>query len=85
MESAAYWSPLGFFTSWRHLNLIVCQTGSSSHLDKHAKGEVQFVSPQLENVSLEGLLVLSCESFIMVEGCGFEYAASRYYIDILLP
>ena len=64
MESAAYWSPLGFFTSWRYLNLIVCQTGSSSHLNKHAKGEVEFVSPQLENVSLESLLVLSCESFL---------------------
>ena len=70
MESAAYWSPLGFFTSWRHLNLIVCQTGSSSHLNKHAKGEVEFVSPQLENVSLESLLVLSWESFLGLMGSG---------------
>ena len=72
MESAAYWSPLGFFTSWRHLNLIVCQTGSSSHLNKHAKGEVQFVSPQLENVSLESLLVLSCKSFTGLMGSGLN-------------
>ena len=72
MESAAYWSPLGFFTSWRHLNLIVCQTVSPSHLNEHAKGEVQFVSPQLENVSLESLLVLSCESFLGLMGSGLN-------------
>ena len=52
--------------------MIVCQTGSSSHLDKHAKGEVEFVSPQLENVSLESLLVLSWESFLGLMGSGLN-------------
>ena len=83
MESAAYWSPLGFFTSWRHLNLIVCQTGPSSHLNKHAKGEVEFVSPQLENVSLESLLVLSCKSFIGLKESGVRICLFRYFNDIL--
>ena len=59
------------------LNLIDCQTGSPSHLNEHAKGEVEFVSPQLENVSLESLLVLSCKSFI-----GLKESAVRYFNDI---
>ena len=62
--------------------MIVCQTRPSSHLNKHAKGEVEFVSPQLENVSLESLLVLSCESFLGLMGSGL-ISFFRYYIDIL--
>ena len=65
------------------MNLIVCQTVSSSHLNEHAKGEVEFVSPQLENVSLESLLVLSCKSFIGLKESGVRICLFRYFNDIL--
>ena len=36
-----------------------------SHLDEHAEGEVELVSPQLEDVRLKGLLVLALGSLLL--------------------
>merc|ERR1719209_1084880 len=47
------------------ISRVLVSVGLLDFLNKHAKGEVKFVSPQLENVSLEGLLVLSLSSLFL--------------------
>ena len=35
------------------------------YLDKHAEGEVELISPQLEDVRLKGLLILALGSLLL--------------------